>query len=193
MLAFLGFVSLALFGWSIVGLVSPRHAGIKHRRVSFPIWFLSFVLLMIFVVVSSNREAAEFKATYAAEVAAEDAARAAETPEEAEARKFREEAARAAVARQAAADKIVKARKELLDNGRIFAGIYCAEQVEARARFGTRWTNGFLERKFPVAQWETETANKKTVRYMCDTWEIGSNFRTAMERGRGTFTIALST
>ena len=133
MLAFLGFVSLALFGWSIVGLVSPRHAGIKHRRVSFPIWFLSFVLLMIFVVVSSNREAAEFKATYAAEVAAEDAARAAETPEEAEARKFREEAARAAVARQAAADKIVKARKELLDNGRIFAGIYCAEQVEARS------------------------------------------------------------
>ena len=82
------------------------------------------------------------------------------------------------MARQAAADKIVKARKELLDNGRIFAGIYCAEQVEARARFGARWTNGFLERKFPVAQWETETANKKTVRYMGDRVEFQNRYGT---------------
>ena len=74
--------------------------------------------------------------------------------------------------------KIVKARKKLFDDGRIFAGIYCAEQVEARARYGAQWTNGFLEQKFPVGQWETETADKKVVRYMGDKVEFQNRYGT---------------
>ena len=65
-------------------------------------------------------------------------------------RKFREEAARAAVARQAFADKTVKARKKLFDAGRIIAEVFCSEEVERRARFSWRWTDRFLEDKFPV-------------------------------------------
>ena len=107
---------------------------------------------------------------------AEAAARAAETPEETEAREFREEAARAEVARQAAADKIVKARRKLLDDGRIFADIFCAEQVEARSRFSARWTDSFLENKFPVGQWQKETASEKIVLYMGDKIEIQNRF-----------------
>ena len=69
-------------------------------------------------------------------------------------------------------------RQKLFDDGRSFAGIYCAEQVEARARFGARWTDGFLEQKFPVAQWEKETADEKVVRYMGDKVEFQNRYGT---------------
>ena len=80
------------------------------------------------------------------------------------------------MARQAAADKIVKARRKLLDDGRIFAEVFCAEQVEARARFSARWTDSFLEDKFPVGQWQKETASEKIVLYMGDKIEIQNRF-----------------
>ena len=194
MLAFL-FVSLALFVWAVVGLINPKFGRIRNRRVSIVIWLWSAIVLIPYAVIYEKREAAAeaaardaakaaaLQARIVAEAAAEAAARAAETPEEAEARKleaeareFREEAARAAVARQAAADKIVKARRKLLDDGRIFADIFCAEQVEARARFSARWTNGFLENKFPVGQWQKETASEKIVLYMGDKIEIQNRF-----------------
>ncbi len=84
----------------------------------------------------------------------------------------------AAKKRQEKADKIVRVRKKLLDNGRIFAGIYCADQIEARARFGARWTNGFLEQKFAVAQWAEETDTKKVARYQGDKVEFQNRYGT---------------
>ena len=183
MLAFL-FVSLALFVWAVVGLINPKFGRIRNRRVSIVIWLWSAIVLIPYAVIYEKREAAAEAAArdaakaaaLQARVVAEAAARDAETPEEAEARKFREEAARAEVARQAAADKIVKARRKLLDDGRIFAEVFCAEQVEARARFSARWTDSFLEDKFPVGQWQKETASEKIVLYMGDKIEIQNRF-----------------
>ncbi len=64
MLTFFGLVGFVLFGWSVVGLLSPRLARIRNRWVSIPIWFVSFFILMI---VASIRDAEKRDEIYRAE------------------------------------------------------------------------------------------------------------------------------
>ena len=175
MLTFLGLVGLALLGWSVVGFRNPRRARLPNRWLSIPIGFVSICILNVVggLMDAEKEEVQKAEAVQRGEVTA---VAPVETPEEAEARKRREEAGRDAKKRQEDADRIVKARKKLLDNGRIFAGVYCANLVEARAKFSFRWINGFLEHKFSVGQWQKETDTEKIVLYMGNKIEIQNRF-----------------
>ena len=164
MLPILALAAFAVFLWSVIGLINPKWGRISNRWVSIPIWFVSFILLLIVGAIGTDDTTERSVAPTKAHAVPPPPV---ETSEEAEARKMREEA-----------DRIVKARKKLFDDGRIFAGIYCAEQVEARARFGVQWTNGFLEQKFPVGQWQKETASEKIVLYMGDKVEFQNRYGT---------------
>ena len=196
-LGFLVFwLSFGCFVWAMVGFVAPHRAGpITSRRQAFNLWMMSIVVGLVGVVlmaVSSERAeqaaaaerrregqaaaAQNRREAAAAEKVAEEIRLAQRTPEEVAADELQAAAARIQRENAAAAARILEERQRLAREGQIIANVFCPEEVEGRLRYGTRWTNGFLEQQFSNHIWVTETEDEKVIRYMGDALEAQNPF-----------------
>ena len=54
MLPILALAAFAVFLWSVIGLINPKWGRISNRWVSIPIWFVSFILLLIVGAIGTD-------------------------------------------------------------------------------------------------------------------------------------------
>ena len=138
--------SFVVYSWAVLGLIRPVSAGLPNRWASVPIWIGSVVLFIIGGSLGASR--------------IEDGDNSPAT---------------SAGATTEVSDTACQEDLQCWgDRHNIAAAFECDDYVEELAKYSHRWTDGFLETKFPRFRWKNRSTGELT--YIGDSIQFQNGF-----------------